>query len=248
MYKSRVVMEEAQILNLMPPAMKTEFSYFIYAKYVSQVPLFRGLPAGVIQPLCNACQPMMAVKHQCIIEEGSTGTELYILVSGECEISSKNERLGFLADGAFFGEVPLLDQSTGAEVRMRTVVAMTDCQLCFLERAKIMQVKAQYPELGLRLVRCARVRKNQTVNRKGRHFKKTMDESADFRAKHGVVPATVNDGFKSAVEQPRAPGSTNKNGGGKGPFGGSARDRLQRAVKTIAVENRGAPCHLRANH
>eukprot|EP01050_Picozoa_sp_SAG11_P002121 SAG11_NODE_103_length_16571_cov_49.569208_4_plen_49_part_00 len=39
-----------------------------------------------------------------IYTEGSTGKEMYMLLSGELEITARGERLGFLSDGAFFGE------------------------------------------------------------------------------------------------------------------------------------------------
>ena len=40
-----------------------------------------------------------------IFLEGSTGNELYMLISGELEVIAKGTRLGFLSNGAFFGEV-----------------------------------------------------------------------------------------------------------------------------------------------
>ena len=51
---------------------------------------------------------MIAVRSQVVMEEGSVGQEMYILVTGELEISQGGARLGFLCDGAFFGEVPIL--------------------------------------------------------------------------------------------------------------------------------------------
>ncbi len=55
-----------------------------------------------------------------------------MLMSGELEVSQNGQRLGFLSDGAFFGEVPIIDNSTGSETRKRTVTAMTDSKLCFV--------------------------------------------------------------------------------------------------------------------
>ena len=105
LYKSKVVAAEGQILNTMPPAMRSEFSVYIYAKFVCQVPIFRGLPSALINAICCMCQPMIAVCNQVVLQEGSSGTEMYIVLSGEMEISHQGQRLGFLSDGAFFGEV-----------------------------------------------------------------------------------------------------------------------------------------------
>eukprot|EP01052_Picozoa_sp_SAG31_P014440 SAG31_NODE_897_length_11148_cov_15.102815_8_plen_132_part_00 len=102
---------------------------------------------------------------------------MYIVISGELEVLGKEgERLGFLSDGAFFGELPLLEQASAAEIRRRTVKAVTACkvcesqnfvdqhvkcthnplaQLCFLSAAAVQQVSTFYPELRARLRRCA---------------------------------------------------------------------------------------------
>ena len=111
----------------------------------------------------------------------------YLLLSGEVEITTVNslglvQRLGFLSDGAFFGEdiahthctafaraascspglgstlhlainlaietyrctrdclpgeTPILDSSSAAEIRRRTVTAVTDCKICFIRREKM---------------------------------------------------------------------------------------------------------------
>ena len=48
------------------------------------------------------------MRGQKIFGEGETGREMYMLLSGEIEVSQGGHRLGFLSDGAYFGEFPLL--------------------------------------------------------------------------------------------------------------------------------------------
>ena len=55
-----------------------------------------------------------------------------MLMTGELEVRKQGQRLGFLSDGAFFGEVPILDDSMGSQIRLRTITAMTDSRLCFI--------------------------------------------------------------------------------------------------------------------
>ena len=55
-------------------------------------------------------------------------------MKGEVEMLHQGARLGFLAEGAFFGETGVLVDGTGSETRIRTVRAVTECELCFLER------------------------------------------------------------------------------------------------------------------
>ena len=155
-YKSRVMYEEGDILKTMPPAMKLEFSMRLYEKFLSDIPLFRGLASSIIHALCGIIEPMMAVRKQVIYLEGSTGKEMYMLLSGELEILARGERLRFLSDGAFFGETPILEETPTGEVRRRTVQAVVDSKLCYIHKDRIRMLAERYPELALRLKRCAR--------------------------------------------------------------------------------------------
>ena len=154
-YRSNVAMEEAKILGAMTPAMRIEFTTFLYSKFVANVPLFSGLTPGITRVLCGCVEPTFAVRQQVIYGEGTTGREMYIVISGELEITSGGNRLGFISDGGFFGETPILEDSPHAEVRRRTVTAVTACKLCFIHADKINLVRRQYPELGVRLARCS---------------------------------------------------------------------------------------------
>ena len=94
--------------------------------------------------------------------------------------------MGFLSDGAFFGETPVLDSSSGAEIRRRTVQAMVDCKLCYIHKDNLAEVAALYPELALRLKRCSRT--EVKINKKG---KKAGEVAVDFEE--------FRDGMKSVV-------------------------------------------------
>jgi hypothetical protein len=63
-----------------------------------------------------------------------------------CEVSRTARGYGFKShlSGAhvrmcdsLLGETPILDDSASAEIRRRTVVAVTDCKLCFLRKEKM---------------------------------------------------------------------------------------------------------------
>eukprot|EP01052_Picozoa_sp_SAG31_P014108 SAG31_NODE_866_length_11370_cov_4.806761_4_plen_376_part_00 len=146
-YKAKLVYDEEQIFKEMPPAMRNEFSRHLYAKYISSVPMFRGVSQEIITALCGALEVAHGVKGQDILKQGSAGKELHMLIHGEVEVIQNGERLGFLSEGAFFGEVPLLCNSTGAEIRTRDIRACTDCVICYLPTEKIQKLMEQYPEL-----------------------------------------------------------------------------------------------------
>ena len=62
------------------------------------------------------------------------------------------------------------------EIRRRTVTAMVDCKLCYLHKDDMKTMCERYPELALRLKRCART--ETKVNKKGRKFIAAMAEAA----------------------------------------------------------------------
>ena len=144
--------DPGEMFRQMPPAMHLNISTFMYRRFLSSVPLFRTLSEEVIAALCKSVVPLVALKGQEIIKEGSAGTEMYMVMSGEVEVMTGGQRLGFLAEGAFFGEVPVLDSTGGAEKRTRTVRSVTDStELCFITRAKMEELKSIYPELQARM-------------------------------------------------------------------------------------------------
>ena len=66
-------------------------------------------------------------------------------------------RLGFLSEGAFFGEAAVLADESGRELRRRTLKAVTDSELCYINREDIQALRVEYPELDARLKRFVNV-------------------------------------------------------------------------------------------
>ena len=144
------------LFDQMPPNMRLIISTFLYRRFLSSVPLFRTLSDEVIAALCKTVTPLVALKGQEIMKEGTVGTEMYMVMKGEVEVLTGGQRLGFLAEGAFFGEVPVLDYTSGAERRTRTVKSVTETELCFITRAQMDKMKDRYPELRARMNRFSR--------------------------------------------------------------------------------------------
>ena len=158
-------MNEADLLAELPPTLSREISRRIYTTFLASVPLFRGLSDEVILKLCEKMTPMLAMKTQQIILEGHVGSELYLVLKGEVEVTKEGNRLGFLSEGSFFGEIPILSpndidtgmETQGSEVRVRSVTAVTECELCYIDRLEMRLLQKRYDELELRMRRFARV-------------------------------------------------------------------------------------------
>ena len=155
-WSTRAMFDQVQLVDDMPPSMSAEVTTFLYLRFLETIPLFRGLGREVLFKLCHSVTPMLALKGQTLIEEGQPGSEMYLLMSGEVEVSQQHCVLGYLSEGSFFGEIPVLSQDEPeAGVRTRTVKAVTECDLCYVTRAVIRELRDQYPELQARLNRFA---------------------------------------------------------------------------------------------
>ena len=82
-----------------------------------------------------------------VIRQGEPGVGLYVVLSGELEVSiqsgSETSRVGRLATGDICGEMSLLsNQPTSATVR-----AIGKCNLLFLERTYVERLGAAIPEV-----------------------------------------------------------------------------------------------------
>ena len=150
-FKDSTSFNEEALLAELPSTMASNLMEKLYGKYVSDVPYFRGLDQTVITSLAQAIKTLTAQKHTLIMEEGKVGTEMFILVHGEVMVEQQGIELGFFnRPGSFFGENPIINWDR-TERRERTVRAVTDCFIIFLEQAAVMRVAQVYPELEQRL-------------------------------------------------------------------------------------------------
>ena len=101
-------------------------------------------------------------KSEVIFEEGSTGSEMYLIHSGRVLLSvrqneTRQSPLVVLNPGDFFGEMALVDDSP----RSATASAIEeDTELIVMDRARFMFMVRQQPEFALSLMHtlCRRLR------------------------------------------------------------------------------------------
>ena len=91
-----------QLLEQCPPAMASNLAELLYGRFLSTVPLFKGLSIEVIGALCLRCKPLLAMKNQVIIREGEPGKEMYMIMIGEV-VSTANQRTSVACTANGFG-------------------------------------------------------------------------------------------------------------------------------------------------
>lgn len=158
-FKDSTTFDEQHLLKELPPAMASNLLEKLYGQYLAEVPYFRDLDQVVIVRLAQAVKTLTAEKDSIIMEEGKTGKEMFILVEGEVVVEQQGTELGFFRrPGSFFGENPLIYwQDPDKQLRDRTVSAVTDSFLVFLELGEVVQVARRYPQLQAELMKFRRV-------------------------------------------------------------------------------------------
>jgi outer membrane PBP1 activator LpoA protein len=112
-------------------------------------PLFRDFAVDEMVAVIQGLKLLSFERGEVILREGSRGASLYTLTSGRVRAfrkdaaTGKQQPLGDLKEGAFFGEMSIL---TG-QPRMASVVALTRCELLELDRSALDDITQRHPHV-----------------------------------------------------------------------------------------------------
>ncbi len=93
------------------------------------IPLMAGLPHSDIEQLAKKVVEVRHNKGAEIIKEGTSGSSVFLIIEGVCEVRRGSNRIRELKPGEFFGEISILDPAP----RTATVRAMENSVLLVLE-------------------------------------------------------------------------------------------------------------------
>ena len=132
--RKKTVFDERDIIESLPPQLKKEMVYALYAPIIHQAVLFVGLEDEVITKLCLALAPFHVVAGVTIYREGHVGREVYVIVEGEVVLSRAGRHVGVACAGDTLGELSALGVSFGprGNHHMTTAMAITDIETCFV--------------------------------------------------------------------------------------------------------------------
>ena len=117
---------------------------------LSQVPVFRAAAATddkFVEIVGKALEPRTYEDKQPIIRKGETGTEMYFIVEGDCEVCVDGEQLAHICQGDFFGETALLCDAP----RNADVFALGHVELFVLTKTDLLKAVSAFPELASKL-------------------------------------------------------------------------------------------------
>ena len=129
--------------------------------FLRKIFLFQDLNDDELEHVLSHTQTRRYPADRVIIEEGETGDSMFIMISGEVEITKRltlvldedtpKERVMIrmkAEDGVYFGEMTLLE----SEARSATVTSLTDCVLLELHRNDFLHLVEQEPFMGVKLL------------------------------------------------------------------------------------------------
>jgi len=131
------------------------------AAFLRGINLFQDLKDDELEQMLGLTQTRKFPAGAVIIQEGETGDSLFIMLSGEVEITKQltlileedtpKERVMIrlkAEDGVYFGEMTLLEN----EVRSATVTALTDCVLLELHQKDFLDLIHRRSAMGVKLL------------------------------------------------------------------------------------------------
>jgi CRP/FNR family cyclic AMP-dependent transcriptional regulator len=148
------------------------------AAFFRKIFLFQDLEEDEIHQVLSRTMPRDFSAGEIIIREGDPGDSLFIMQSGEVEITKQltlvldedtpKERVFIrlkAENGVYFGEMALLENET----RSATVTALTDCILLELHQKDFLDLTGRNPTMGVKLL----LRLAQVLSR---HLRKTNQD------------------------------------------------------------------------
>ena len=98
--------------------------------FLKNVPLFSTMPPDTLAWVAEAADETSYPSGQTIFEKGSEGDSMYVIADGSVRIHDGAKTLASLPQGAFFGELSILD----GETRSASASAETDCLLLVIRQ------------------------------------------------------------------------------------------------------------------
>ena len=116
---------------------------------IRQVPLFADLDDAELARLADRFVERSFSEGETVVEEGATGTSVFVIVNGNASVSISGELKASLGPGVYFGEMAAMDDGT----RSASIVAATDLDVCFLTPWEFRPFVEEHPEVAWKLLR-----------------------------------------------------------------------------------------------
>jgi len=104
-----------------------------YRRYASKIRIFNGLTPEEVSEIIHEGKVVRFRQGQTIFHEGSLGSNLFVVLSGQCAIYSKEKQIARCRVGDAFGEMAVLNRKP----RCATAAALSDVTVFTLDESQL---------------------------------------------------------------------------------------------------------------
>lgn len=114
-----------------------------------RAPLFEGLTDKELTEVAMRTEDLDFPAGKVLCTEGEIGSEFYLIMEGEAEVTRNGETLATHGTGDFFGEIALIEDVP----RIATVTATTPVRCFVLTRGRFLHVLDDHPDVERKVMR-----------------------------------------------------------------------------------------------
>jgi CRP-like cAMP-binding protein len=119
-----------------------------YIDHLRKVSLFSSCSTKDLEKVLKAGDEITALAGQVIIDQGQTGREAFVVMSGTVTVKRNGKKVATLGAGAVLGELSLLDHGP----RTASVTCETECLLLVIQQRHFLAVLDAVPSLSHKLL------------------------------------------------------------------------------------------------
>jgi CRP-like cAMP-binding protein len=115
---------------------------------VRSIPLFSNCNTKELREVARLGTPVHIPAGTMMAEEGSSGRELLVVLSGTATCRAKGKKLAHFGPGDFFGEISLVDRGP----RSATVIADSDMEVLVLDSREFRRLVVTSPTIAWKIL------------------------------------------------------------------------------------------------
>jgi CRP/FNR family transcriptional regulator, cyclic AMP receptor protein len=115
---------------------------------LKNVPLFNACSKKELETVAKAADEITMTEGSLIVDQGQTGREAFVILSGEVTIKRSGRKVATLGAGDVVGELSLLDHGP----RSASAICATDCTLLVIDQRRFVSVLNDVPSIAYKLM------------------------------------------------------------------------------------------------
>lgn len=134
----------SQVIDALPPGLRTDVLMNIYAPLVSHAPFLQRMPPRCIEKVVLSLEQMVYCAGDAILRRGDIGSDMFFVLRGTCDVLPhlRGEVVARRCIGEFFGEMALIYPE---EPRSAWILAHTFVIIAKFTRDSLVTILKRFP-------------------------------------------------------------------------------------------------------